>query len=275
VLGNPGATALVSAASDPATSDDVAAYSVAEDQSKIVVQANRGGRVGLYFIDPTHLQTEIQISQTPAFGQVISGSTISLPPGKGGSSSGSRVAYTVENSSTSALVGAYVAEVSTTPNPRLVAPAVQALGLRPDNLALLYSDGAQVAEAVIDSGTAGQPVGGGSNAWYDSTGNIVLLSQALPSGGSPPDYPALASTVRGSFGTTQRVGSGGLAADYVNVTGFDRGVAIIGEGPTTGTPPTTAQLALVNALAPTSLIYLASFKSPLQLTSDSAKVVTD
>jgi hypothetical protein len=95
----------------------------------------------------------------------------------------------------------------------------------------------------------------------------VLLSQHLP-------YQALASTSRGAFGTTNPVGTTSLAVDYTDVSGFDRGVAIIGQGPTSGTPPTTSTLQIVNALAPRGLLSLASFQSPLQLTSNSSKVVS-
>ena len=99
-LSNPSAIALVSAASDPAKSDDVYAYSVAPDQSRIAEQANRNGGVGLFFIDPAHLQVEHQINQTLSFGQSIpaqGNSTIGLPPGLGGSPDLKRVAYRVQN----------------------------------------------------------------------------------------------------------------------------------------------------------------------------------
>ncbi len=272
-LANPSTTALISALSDPATSDDVAAYSVSPDQSRILIQAVRSGRLGLFYIDPRHVQVEVQVNSPPGFGNVIAASTINLPPGRGGATSGERVAYTVEVAETSAVVGTYVAEVSATPNPRLVAAAAQAVGFRPDDAAILYAKGAEVFESVIDSGTADANVGGGVNGWYDSTGNIVLLEQFLASSGTS-SYPALAATVRGSFGTTQLVGLAALATNYINVTGFDRGVALIGQGPITAPAPASTQLELVNALAPADLLPLASFQSPLQLTSDTAQIVS-
>src|SRR5262249_22645678 len=110
-------------------------------------------------------------------------------------------------------------------------------------------------------------VGGGYGGWYDSTGNIVLLQEHLP-------YPALASTSRGQFGTTKQVGTTSLAALYTDASGFDRGVAIIGQGPTSGSPPARVTLQLVNAQAPQGLLPLASFQSPLQLTSASSKIVS-
>ena len=272
-LSSPGMPVPVSAVAVSGSSDDVPDYSVAQDQSRILVEANRGGKVGLYFIDPAHLQTEVQVSETLALGESILENTIGLPPGKGGSATGMRVAYTVQSLLT---FSTYVAEVSATPNPRLVATSgARIVGFRPDDAALLYTRTGLIYENVIDSGTTDQLVGSGGNAWYDSTGNIVLVEQFLASGGSPPSYPALATTVRGSFGTTQPVGTPVLAAQYINVTGFDRAVALIGEGPTTGPAPASVHLALVNAVAPASLLYLAGFQSPLQLTSDVAEVVTD
>jgi len=131
----------------------------------------------------------------------------------------------------------------------------------------MYTDGSLVSEAGIDvAGT--QPIGGGYNGWYDSTGGIVLLQQHMP-------YVALASTSRANFGSTNPVGTTTLATPYTDVTGFQYGVAIIGQGPTSGSPPATTTLQLVNALAPQGLLPLASFQSPLQLTSYSSKVVTD
>jgi hypothetical protein len=101
----------------------------------------------------------------------------------------------------------------------------------------------------------------------------VLIEQALPSGGSPATYRGLAVTLRGSFGSTQPLGTAVLAAPYFEVGGVDRGVVILGEGATTGAAPADARLALVNAVAPDKLLYLADFESPLQLTSSSAQVV--
>jgi hypothetical protein len=265
-------TVPISAISTPQTSDDVVDYAVAADQSRILLQANRGGRVGLYFVDPLHLQTELQVSQTLAADETIRETTVSLPAGAGGSSQSERVAYTVESSVT---FSTWVADVSATPTPRLIASAgARVIGFRPDNDALLYTQGAQIKENIIDSGGADQSVAPGAAAWYDSTGNILLIKQFLPSGGSPSSYPALAVTSRGAFGNTQPVGAPVLAAHYINVTGFDRGVALIGQGPTTGTPPASARLALVNALSPDKLLFLADFSSPLQMTSDIAQVAT-
>ena len=269
-LDNPGTVAQISAPIAAGSSDDVLEYTVAPNQERILLEAQRNGRVGLYFVDPTDLQNEIQVSHTLAVGEKILESTVGLPVGSGGS--GERVAYTTQ----SLTVSSYVAEVSANPNPRGIATSgARIIGFRPDDAALLYTKNGQVFESIVDSAAADHVVGDGGNAWYDSTGNIVLLEQFLSSGGSPPSYPALAVAVRGSFGTTQPLGTSGLAAHFIDTSGMDRGVAIVGEGATTGAAPTSVRLALVNALAPDAPLYLADFESPLQLTSGIAQVVTN
>ena len=271
-LSNPSAIALVSVASDPAKSDDIYAYSVASDQSRIAEVANRNGGVGLFFIDPAHLQVENQINQTLGFGQSIApngSSTVGLPPGLGGSPDLKRVAYQVQNPD-----GVYVAEVSATPNPRSVVPLDSVIGLRSDDAALLYTDGAQVFEAVIDAGTPGQSLGEGTNGWYDSTGNIVLLQKPLSLGAPLSSGSTLWATVRGAFGAGQQLGNSSLTTYYVDVSGFPQAAAaIIGQGPAAGGVPTTARLAIVNALAPTAAYYLTQLQSPLQLTSYASRTV--
>jgi hypothetical protein len=280
-LSNPAVIVLVSAPSDPAKSDDVFAYSVALDQSRIAEQANRNGGVGLFFIDPSHLGDEIQINQTLNFGQSISASgssTIGLDPSLGGSANLKRVAYRVANPANAPpadIDGVYVAEVSATPNPRSVVRLDEVIGLRPDDAALLYTDNAQVFEAVIDSGTPGQQLGLGVNGWYDSTGGIVLLQNPLSLGAPLASGSTLSATLRGSFGTTQQVGTSSMATYYLDVSGFSRAaVAIIGEGPATGGVPTTAPLEIVNALAPAAVYRMTPFASPLALTSYASKVVS-
>ncbi len=78
-----------------------------------------------------------------------------------------------------------------------------------------------------------QNIGAGTANWYDSTGNIVLLQQLLPSGEAHRPTRHWLSAVRGSFGSPTPLGTPVLAAHFVDTSGFDRGVAIIGEGPTT------------------------------------------
>jgi hypothetical protein len=272
----PSPTVAVSALSDPATSDDVLDYSIAANQTSILINANRGGRQGLFFIDARQLQTETQVSQTLAFGESISASTISLTGGAIGGGVGQRVGYTVRTAALTTPVyiaetkRAYVADVSTTPNPREVSTAAEVVGLRSDDGALLYSRSGQIFERDLGSG-ADTMIAAGGTAWYDSTGNIVLVQQAQFSGLTP--YPVLAVTTRGAFGTTQPVGTPAQAARLSEVSGFDRGVAVLAEGPPSGATPARARVALVNALAPDRLLYLADFETPLQLTSSPSAVV--
>lgn len=255
------------------STDDVLEYSVASDQSRILLRANRGGRIGLYYINPSQLQTEIKVSHDLGLTETLLESTVGLPAGAGGSILTSKVAYTTQS-----LLGfsTWLADVSTTPNPHVIASSgARVRGFRPDDGALTYTRSGQVIEAAVNGSVSDQTLGAGTAAWYDSTGNIVLLQQLLPSGGTPTTYPALAVTVRGSFATTQALGSPVVAQHYFDVSGFDRGVVVIGEGPTTGTAPTTARLALVNAMAPDKLLYFVDYSSPLQLTSAASQVVTN
>lgn len=263
---SPGTITPVSAISDPATSDDVLDYSIAANQSSMLIHANRTGRQGLFFIDARQLQTETPVSHTLGFGEWIATSTISSPGGAIGGGVGQRVGYTVVTASLATNV--YVAEISATPNPREVATSAYVIGLRSDHGALMFAKGGQVLERDIAAGTDTMVAAGG-NAWYDSTGNIVLVQQAS----GPTLYPVLAVTTRGAFGTTQLVGTPAQAARLSEVSGFDRGVAVLAEGPPGGSIPARARVALVNALAPDRLLYLADFQSPLQLTSSPAQVV--
>ncbi len=253
------------------SNDDVLDYAVASDQSRILLRANRAGRVGLYFINPSQLQSEIKVSHNLGLTETILETTVALPPGAGGSVLTQKVAYTVQSALT---FSTWIADVSATPNPHVIATSgARVRGFRPDDGALTYTRAGQIIEAAVDGSVSDQTIGSGTTASYDSTGNIVLLQQLLPSGGTPSTYPALAVSVRGSFGTTQPVGTPVLAAHYVDVSGFDRGIAIIGEGPTTGAVPATAKLALVSAMAPDKLIYLADFPSPIGLASGASQIV--
>lgn len=267
--GSPSAAVQISASAAGAN-DDITAYSVSSDQARVALQANRGGQVGLYFIDSTQLQVEVPI-HTPGSSDTILASTIGLSPEQGGSARGDRVAYTVQSGFNFRV---YHASVSATPAPQVL-PALGArvIGFRPDDAALLYSRLGQIYEWQLD-GANDQLVGVGAQGWYDSTGNIVVLKQFLPSGGTPSAYTALAVSTRASFGGTEPLGTPVLAAHYVNLSGVGRGVVILGEGPTVGAAPSSARLALVSALAPEKLQYLADFESPLNLTSETARVVS-
>ncbi|GFE86039.1 hypothetical protein GCM10011488_09930 [Steroidobacter agaridevorans] len=265
----PSPTVAVSAISDPATSDDVLDYSIAADQSAILIRANRGGRQGLFYIDARQLRVETQVSHTLAFGESVGASTISLTGGTIGGGVGRRVGYTVETPLLPSR--AYVAEISATPNPREVATAAEVVGLRPDDGAVLYLKSGQIHELDLASNGADTIVAAGGTAWYDSTGNIVLVQQARFVDGTP--YTVLGVTTRGAFGDTQLVGTPAQVTRFSEVSGFDRGVALLAEGSPGGTAPTRARVALVNALAPDRLLYLADFETPLQLTSPPVQVV--
>jgi hypothetical protein len=265
------AVGRVSTPSVPASEDDILDYAVSPDQSRILLEANRAGGVDLYFVDATQLQNEVQINQNLARREVIERTTVGLPPGAGGSINGQRVAYSIRDTRNNQL-SLWLADVSATPNPRrLDAAGASVLGFRPDDAALLYTDGEQVYEAALDGSVSDQLVGAGAAAWYDSTGNIVLLRQSLPAAGGA--YPALASAMRGSFASPQPLGTPAMGAHFADTSGFDRAVVLIGEGAPTGTPPAMARIALVNAMAPDRLLYLSPLASPLQLASSPAVIV--
>ncbi|HEY6922242.1 MAG TPA: Ig-like domain-containing protein [Steroidobacteraceae bacterium] len=276
-VSNPAAAVLVSKLSDPATSDDISAYTVAADQSTIVEQANRNGREGIWYVDAKALASEVEID-TPTGGVAVTSSTVGLPPGSGGSNNGKVVAYDVGVpglAPTSA--GIFVADVSNTPNPRHVITLESVLGFSPDNAKLLYTDSAQVAEIGAGTGGAGTQVGVGNQAWYDSTGNIILIQAPAAAGAS------LSYNTR-PFGSPVAVTPSGTLAYSVDVSGFPQGVVMLGEGQSSGSAPATTNLQLINVLAansPTAQpLYLASLsatpslRSPVHLSTYTSKVVT-
>jgi len=276
-VSSPGAAVLVSKLSDPATSDDISAYTVASDQSTIVEQANRNGREGIWYVDARALASEAEID-TPTSGVAVTSSTVGLPPGLGGSNNGKVVAYDVgAPGSAPTSAGIFVADVSNTPNPQHVITLETVLGFSPDNLKLLYTDSAQVAEIGASMGCSGTQVGVGNQAWYDSTGNIVLV-EAPATGGSTLSYNTR------PFGSPVAVTPPGTIAYSVDVSGFAQGVVTLGEGQSGGSAPATTSLQLVNVLA-TNIpaaqpLYLASLSatpslhSPVHLSSYISRIVT-
>ena len=276
-VSSPVTAVLVSKLSDPATSDDVSAYTVASDQSTIVEQANRNGREGIWYVNATALASEAEID-TPTSGVAVTSSTVGLPPGLGGSNNGKVVAYDVGvPGSAPTSAGIFVADVSNTPNPQQVITLETVIGFSPDNTKLLYTDSAQVAEIAAGTGNSGTPVGMGNQAWYDSTGNIVLVEAPAATGST------LTYNTR-PFGSPAAVTPSGTVAYAVDVSGFAQGVVTLGEGQSGGAAPTTTTLQLVNVLATNSPsaqpLYLASLSStpslhsPVHLSSYVSRVVT-
>jgi hypothetical protein len=259
-----------------ATNDEISAYSVASNQSTIVELANRGGRIGLYSIDPAHLPNESPLNPTPDPGTAITSSTVGLAPGLGGSYTGAKVAYDVGTPVLSPdSVGIYVADVppATPPNPQFVAQLVQVIGFSPpDDKKLLYTDSSRVFEIGSGAGNTGTQVGVGNQAWYDSGGNIVLLQNPVSSGVS------LTYNTR-PFGSPKAITATGTVAYDVDVSGFGSGVVIFGQAANTGSAPATTSLQLVSALGATaqpagSPLPLTSSATPLDLTSYASRVVT-
>lgn len=275
-VSSPGAPVLVSKLSDPATSDDISAYTVASDQSSIVEQANRNGREGIWYVDARALASEAEID-TPTSGVAVTSSTVGLPPGLGGSNTGKVVAYDVGvPGSAPTSSGIFVADVSNTPNPQHIITLESVIGFSPDNSKLLYTDSAQVAEIGASTGGSGTQVGVGNRAWYDSSGNIVLIEGPAATGST------LSYNTR-PFGSPTAITPSGTAAYAVDVSGFAQGVVTLGTGQSGGTAPATTSLQLVNVLATNSAaqpLYLASLtstpslRSPAHLSSYISRVVT-
>ena len=266
------APTLVSALSVPATDDDITAYSVAQNQSTIVEQANRSGRVGLYHIDPTKLQTENPINTVPDAGTKITASTVGLPPGLGGSNTGKFVGYDVGSPGSPESVGIYVGAVppASPPSPQFVAPIEQVIGFSPDDSRLLYTDSSRVFEIASSAGNTGTQLGVGNQGWYDSGGNIVLLQNPVSPGVS------LTYNTR-PFGSPKPVTPSGAVAYNLDVSGMGRGVAIFGQAASSGTAPATVNLQLVDVLSPggTPILLRSSAATPLALTSYASRIVTD
>ena len=276
-VSNPGSAVLVSKQSDPATSDDISAFTVSSDQATIVEQANRNGRVGIWFVNAKVLGTEAEID-TPTSGVAVTSSTVGLPPGLGGSNNGKVVAYDVGvPGSSPTSTGIFVANVSSTPAPQLIVPLETVLGFSPDNARLLYTDSAQVGEISASAGASGTPVGMGNQAWYDSTGNIVLIQAAAASG------TTLSYNTR-PFGSPLPVTPAGTVAYAVDISGFAQGVVTLGEVESGGSAPTQVNLQLVNVVTAngqgTQPLFLASLTStpsllsPVHLSSYVSRLVT-
>ncbi len=157
----PSPTVPVSAISDPSTSDDVLDYSIAANQSSILIHANRGGRQGLFFIDARQLQTETQVSHTLAFGESIDDEH-DLVDGWDDRRRRRAARAVTPFVLPSLTTRVYVAEVSATPIPARWRQSAQVVGLRPDDGALLFTRSGQVFERDITGGTDTMVAAGGT-----------------------------------------------------------------------------------------------------------------
>jgi hypothetical protein len=267
---------VLSAAYSGMNPGDINEFSVSADEKRIAIEATRNNRLGVFFIDPASPRSEVSLTHSLAFDELVTDSTVGMEPSRGGSPGLQRVGYSTQRVFFGG-VSAYVTEVGTTPNARVVSTAARAVGFRPDNNAMLYSRQTGqsnatlvIFEAVIDSTAPHEVVGDGTFGVHDSTGNTVLLRQARP----PNDYPGMAVAMRGSFGSPLAIGTSGQAAWLAEFSGAERGVVLIGEAPPAGAGPRTLRLSFVNARAPDKVLELADFNTPNDLTTASARIVT-
>ncbi|HEY2401620.1 MAG TPA: hypothetical protein VGI23_14805, partial [Steroidobacteraceae bacterium] len=257
----------------------ISAYSVAPNQSTIVFEGNRGGRTGIFYVNPAHL-TQIAQVNGDITGAAITSSTVGLPPGLGGSNTGTEVAYDVGiPGGATESVGIYVAGVppASPPTPQFVASIERVLGFSPDDSKLLYTNeplgatqSSQVFEIASAAGNSGTQLGNGDRGWYDSGGNIVLIAQSLASGGA-----TLSSNTR-PFGSPSPLTPNGTAAFDVDVSGVAQAVTIYGQVANNGSAPANVSLQLYDvASSNTHPITLKSgAASPVDLTTYASKVVS-
>jgi hypothetical protein len=274
--GSSNVPAALSAAPQGMNPGDITKFSVSANEQRVAIEAVRNGRLSVWFINPASPGNEVMLNHSLSFDEAVIGSTVGLEPSQGGSPNLERVGYTAQRFLFGGVT-AYVAEVGATPNPRAVSTTARAVSFRQDNDAMLYSrqtgqsnSTLVIYEAVIDSTAPHAVVGHGTFGVYDSTGATVMLRQALP----PNDYPAMAASMRESFGSPVQIGTAGQAAWLAEMSGAERGVVLIGEGPVAGAGPRTLRLSLVNARAPDKVLNLAEFNTPNDLTSASARIVT-
>jgi len=271
---------MVSDLSRPFTSDEINAYSVAQDQSTIVFQGSRGGATGIFYVDPAHLTQIAQVNGDPV-GMLITSSTVGLPAGLGGSNTGKKVAYDVGVPNMPEQIGIYVAPVppASPPAPKFVASIERVLGFSPDDSKLLYtsaslnsppSSSSQVFEIAADAGNAGVQLGNGDQGWYDSGGNIVLIANSLASGGD-----TLSSNTR-PFGSPSALTATGTAAFDLDVSGVAQGVTIFGQAANNGSAPANVTLQLFDLAAGNThpITLKPNAPSPVGLTTYASRVVS-
>ena len=235
--------------------DAVLGYSLAEDQSKVVLSVGGSAMTGLRYVSTASPGNELPLNQP-----LDSTATIEATIVRFGSAN--RVAYTVAAAVPPS--GTFISEISATPNPRPIglagSPGSVVEAIRPDGQVVLFSRAAPLGifEAQVDSNAAPTLVGDTEdyfNFRYDDRGD-ALIAQDFHNVGNA--YLTVAAAVRPTFGTIQHVGTPGKAALFTNFTGTDRAIAIIGEGPQVQpVPPVQSfRVALANAWAPDKLLYV-------------------
>lgn len=259
-----------------ALNDEAQFYWLLEDPSKVVLSARRNDVVNLYYVSTANPRTETRLNHAVAPDDSIVSTVVQLlsSPGGGGLP---RIAYAVQPSG-SLVADSYMAEVSTTPNPRRVGPdgyVVEAI--RPDGQTMVLSGATGLVESVVDSVAVPLLVTDSVddfNVRYDVRGDAIL-TQVFQEDDPVHPYVTVGAIVRPAFGTTQHVGTPGKAALFTNFIATDRAIAFIGEGPTVQpTPPVRFfRIALVNAWAPDKLLYLADFVSTQPITGGRLQVV--
>lgn len=267
----------LSATPSGSLTDQVLAYLISDDQSKIVLWGWREDSLNLMYVNTANPRTEIRINdELDPTDEVVASSVQFGPPG-----GTARVAYSVR--AEGILISKnFVAEVSATPNPRPVAPDGYVVhGMRPDGQAVALSGGAsgtELVEALVDSGLPPALIGEGRESFsvrYDSRGDALFMQVANL---IPPDnvdtYLTIGAAVRPTFGTIQHVGTPDRSALFTNFTGTDRAIVLMGEGPPTVIPGVAGfRIALANAWVPDKLLYLTDLTTPRTLRGLRAQVV--
>jgi hypothetical protein len=240
--------------------DDVLSYAVSADQSKILLTASRGSVTNLYYVSAANLRNEIRLNHVLNAGDQLSSTAFQLGATVGGSPDAARVAYTIQP--TSGPVQSYIAEVSATPNPRVLAPpGLRVDTLRPDNAAVLLETesqtltGLQTFEKVIGSPDPPVFVADGIGG-YDATGDVIFMNVFHD---APLPVRTSGVVFRPAFGTTLPVGVAGQVTLLSSAIAAGSPVAYFGQAPSGGAR--LFRLALVNAWAPDKLLYPADFFS--------------
>jgi len=262
--------------SPPAPTDDVMSYAVSADQSRILLNAKRAGVVNLYYVNPANPRNEIRLNHALNAGDQLFSTAFQFGNTVGGSPDAARVGYSIQPAS--GPVQSYIAEVSASPNARVLAPpGLRVDFLRPDNAAALLETESltgtdiQTFEKIIDSANLPTLVGDGFvSSQYDATGNAMFMTQFHD---PPQPVRTTGSAVRPGFGTTQPIGTPGQVTLLLSVSAADRGVALFGEAPSGGAK--LFRMALVNAWAPDKLLYLTDFLSTQALKGGTQVLTVD